>query len=103
MCVWNLYALFRTLTSLCTCVDGVNVCMDFVCPIQGIDELMYMPMWVACWTFTEGGEERRRNYHVEPYVLGKFIKFNSNYGYVNLEARHHASECHQVGHIAEHD
>ena len=67
--------------------------MDACCMQVG-DELLYMPMWVANWSFQEKGVERRRNFHVEPYILGKFLKFNSNGGYVNMKP---FSEHCQVG------
>ena len=58
---------------------------------QDPEDLFYMSMWVARWSFQDKGETRWRNFHVEPYILGKFIKFNSNAGYVNMQS--YAERC----------
>ncbi|GFH32314.1 alpha-type protein kinase domain-containing protein, partial [Haematococcus lacustris] len=44
-------------------------------------DLVYMPMWSATWDVPGGG---KCNHNVEPYIVGKYLKYNSNSGAVNM-------------------
>lgn len=38
------------------------------------ETLHYLPMWTASYSMAVRGETRRVNQHVEPYIIGKYIK-----------------------------
>ncbi|KAL6753334.1 hypothetical protein V8C86DRAFT_2728003 [Haematococcus lacustris] len=56
-------------------------------------DLVYMPMWSATWDLPGGG---KCNHNVEPYIVGKYLKYNSNSGAVNMATLNDI--CHAFSH-----
>lgn len=59
--------------------------------------LQYLEMWVASWKETwKDGSKKPINHHAEPYILGKYIKYTSNSGAVNMSTLNDI--CHAFSH-----